>query len=80
MVPVGASTLAWELRTPTTRARSQVSSHAARAASRMRPGASSSSMPATASRWRSSTPSMWSRLSAKPSKGPIRAASRVDVR
>ena len=80
MVPVGASTVAWLLRTPWTAARSQASSQASWAASSTSAGASSSSMEAAATRCWSSTRSMQSRLASKPANGPVCSASRVEVR
>ena len=80
IVPVGASTVAWLLRTPWRSARSQASSHASCAASSRSAGARSSSMEAVALRCWSSTRSMCSRLSWKPAKGPMRSARRVEVR
>ena len=80
MVPVGASTVAWLLRTPTAAARPQASSQARRAASARPAGAAAALMTAAASRCLSSTRSMGSRFAWKPAKGPMRAASRADVR
>ena len=80
MVPVGASTVAWLLRTPCCSARSQASSQASWAASIRSGGTSSSSMEAVAVRCCSSTRSMCSRLAWNPANGPMRSASRVEVR
>ena len=65
MVPVGASTIAWELRTPSGLApSSQASSHACWAAPSSAAGTSSSSIWAAASRCMASTRSMCSAFSA----------------
>ena len=80
MVPVGASTVAWLLRTPSAAARRQASSQARRAAASRPAGAEPASMAAVAARCFSSTPSMGPRLAWKPAKGPIRAARRAEAR
>ena len=64
MVPVGASTEAWELRTPKSAASSQASSQDCWAATSSSWGTSSSSMSAASSRCMSSTRSMCSAFSA----------------
>ncbi len=63
MVPVGASTEAWELRTPKSAATSQASSHACWAAPSSSAGSSSSSIEAACWRCMSSTRSMCSAFS-----------------
>ena len=79
MVPVGASTVAWLLRTPTRCASAQASNQAVRPAA-TRAGATSASRSSAASRCISSTPSMGWRLCSKPSNGPMRSANRAEVR
>ena len=64
MVPVGASTEAWELRTPKSSAISQAASHDCWAALSSSWGSSSSSMLAASWRCMSSTRNMCSALSA----------------
>ena len=79
IVPVGASTDAWLLRTPNSSPPATASSHAAWAADSSSAGTSSSSMHAAASRCSRSTPSMYGSFSAKPANGPMRAAMRAEV-
>jgi len=79
MVPVGASTEAWLLRTPNSSPPATASSQAWRAASSSAAGTSSSSMCEAASRCIRRTRSMCSSLSANPANGPMRLAIRADV-
>ena len=79
IVPVGASTLACEFRTPYARPISTALSHASCAADESSVGTSSSSMFAASSRCIRKTPSIGSRLSWNPANGPIREAILADV-
>ena len=79
MVPVGARTVAWLLRTPNSSPPATASSQASWAADSRSAGSSSSSMSAAAARCWRSTPSMCSSLAAKPPNGPMRLAMRALV-
>ena len=79
MVPVGARTLAWALRTPNCSPSSTASSQASWAADSSSVGTSSSSILATSARCMRSTSIMASRSAWKPAKGPMREAVRADT-
>ena len=80
MVPVGASTVAWELRMPCTGPRSATLRHALRAASNRPPsGTSCSLISSTARRCIRMTPCIGCALTEYPSNGPMRSDSRVDI-
>ena len=79
IVPVGARTDAWLLRTPEVAASSLASSQACWAAPSKDAGTSSSSICDAASWCCRRTRSMCSSLSANPANGPIRLAVRALV-
>ncbi len=76
MVPVGASTVAWALRMPTSAPCSTTRFQLLRAASRMSWGTVSlASIISTWARWRPMTPIIDSAFRAKPANGPLTRAS-----
>ena len=80
IVPVGASTVAWLLRTPYSSPSRTAASHASRPAASSSAGtASAPSIAYAASRCIRSTSSMCPSFSAKPANGPIRLAVRALV-
>ncbi len=80
MVPVGARTVAWALRTPCSSAVSTQVSQDSRAAASTLAGARVTSMLPTAARCLRRTRRVPSRSSAKPSKGPVTLAISAEVR
>ena len=79
MVPVGANTDAWELRTPYCSASSTASSHASWADESSSGGTRSSSIFDACAWCLRSTPTIGSAFSWKPANGPIRLAMRAEV-
>ena len=79
IVPVGARTVACELRTPCSSASSTAESQASCAADSSSVGTTSSSICATAARCIFSTSIIGLAFSWKPANGPMRAAVRADV-
>ena len=80
IVPVGAITVAWLLRTPCSSPSRTAASHASSPAVSSSAGtASAPSIALAASRWRRRTSSMYGSLSANPANGPIRLAVRALV-
>ena len=71
MVPVGASTVTWALRTPDSSASRSASPHAERAAETSSAGARLRSIRSTSAACLRRTPRHGSRFFSKPAKGPV---------